>query len=228
MKYALIFFIILLSLSTYAQFGIIADKDGYVNVRTGKEAGSKITDTLKNGHLIFCFENEGNWTNIDYSRNDKKLNGFVYKDRYTLISSYQLVPIVKNDPDAVTLSKDSIAITVTLKAFDKQKHRYRYFKEGKDQIELIDNKKYWGTDGGMPAVEYSSIVIKTGRKIFQLPEQALNNLFEPNLYNTEVNFDAENNILYIQSMNSDGAGAYHVIWKVKNGIYKERYIAYGF
>ncbi|MBX2920678.1 MAG: hypothetical protein KF746_00700 [Chitinophagaceae bacterium] len=228
MKYALIFFIILLSLSTYAQFAIIADQDGYVNVRTGKETGSKITDTLKNGHLIFCFENEGNRTNIDYSKNGKELNGFVYKDRYTLISSYPPVPMLKNEPNSVTLSKDSIEVVVTQKLFDRRSHKYTYFKENKTQIELIDNKKYWGTDGGMPAIEYSFIVIKTGREIFQLPEQALKNLFEPNLYNTEVNFDAENNILYIQSMNSDGAGAYHVIWKVENGIYKERYIAYGF
>jgi hypothetical protein len=212
----------------YAQFAIIADKGGYVNVRTGKETGSKITDTLKNGHPIFCFENEGNWTNIDYSRNGKELNGFVYKDRSTMISSYPLISILKNEPNSVTLSKDSIEVVVTLKLFDKRNHKYTYFKEDKTQIELIDNKKYWGTDGSIPAIEYSSIAIKIGRKAFQLPKQTLKNLFEPNLYNTEVNFDVENNILYIQSMNSDGAGAYHVIWKIEDGIYKDRYIAYGF
>lgn len=228
MKYASVFFIILLFLNTHAQFAIIADKDGYVNVRTDKEAGNKITDTLKNGHLIFCFEDTGNFTNIDYSRNNKKLNGFVYKDRYTLISSYRSIPTVKEGTNIVTLSKDSIEVVIIQKSFDKRQHKYSYLREAKDQIELINNKVYWGTDGGMPIFEYSSVAIKIGRKIFQLPKQAINNLFEPNLYNTEVNFDADNNILYIQSMNSDGAGAYHVIWKIENGIYKERYIAYGF
>ena len=29
-------------------------------------------------------------------------------------------------------------------------------------------------------------------------------------------------------MNSDGAGSYEVIWKIEKGVYKERYIAYGF
>lgn len=36
------------------------------------------------------------------------------------------------------------------------------------------------------------------------------------------------NIVYIQSMNSDGAGSYEVIWKVEKAVYKERYIACGF
>ncbi|MBX3256659.1 MAG: hypothetical protein KF862_21160 [Chitinophagaceae bacterium] len=228
MKHALVFLIIQLSLNTHAQFAIIADQDGYVNVRADKGTGSKITDMLKNGHLIFCFEDTGNWTNIDYSRNDKKLNGFVYKDRYTLISSYRSIPVVKERTNAVTLSKDSIEVIITQKSFDKRQHKFSYCKEAKDQIELIDNKAYWGTDGGIPAFEYSSVAIKIGRKTFQLSQPALSNLFEPNLYNTAVNFDTDNNILYIQSMNSDGAGAYHVIWKIEKGIYKERYIAYGF
>jgi hypothetical protein len=29
-------------------------------------------------------------------------------------------------------------------------------------------------------------------------------------------------------LNGDGAGAYYVIWKIVNGVYKDRLIAYGF
>jgi len=29
-------------------------------------------------------------------------------------------------------------------------------------------------------------------------------------------------------MNSDGAGYYGVIWKIEKGVYKSRYIVYGF
>ncbi len=112
--------------------------------------------------------------------------------------------------------------------FDKSKHKFKYYKEADHQIELIDNKKYWGDDGEMPKREYQSIKIKVGQRIIELPKSALENLYEPSLALTQVNYDKENNIIYIQSMNSDGAGGYEVIWKIEKGIYKERFIAYGF
>lgn len=61
-----------------------------------------------------------------------------------------------------------------------------------------------------------------------LPKNALEGLYEPALNNTQVNYDKQNDILYIQAMNSDGAGSYEVVWKIEKGTYKERYIAYGF
>ena len=98
----------------------------------------------------------------------------------------------------------------------------------KSRIKLINGKQYWGTDGEMPKSEYKSIIIDFGRRKIILPKVALDNLFEPNLTNTEVNYDQINDVSYIQSMNSDGAGGYQVIWKIDKGIYKNRFIAYGF
>jgi hypothetical protein len=43
-----------------------------------------------------------------------------------------------------------------------------------------------------------------------------------------VNYDNINDIIYIQSMNRDGAGAYGVIWKIEKGIYKAKFIVHGF
>jgi hypothetical protein len=40
--------------------------------------------------------------------------------------------------------------------------------------------------------------------------------------------DKENDVIYIQSMNSDGAGGYVVAWKIEKNIYKERAIFNGF
>ena len=100
-----------------------------------------------------------------------------------------------------------------------------FYKEYKDQLEYINNKKYWGTDGEIPKTEYKSIEIYIGIKNSR-PEIAIDNLFETSLYNTQVNHDKTNDVLYIQSMNSDGAGSYEVIWKIKKGVYKERYIAW--
>ena len=114
------------------------------------------------------------------------------------------------------------------KSFEKSKHIFKYDKEEKDQIVLIDNKQYWGTDGEMPKTEYESIKLVVGGKGIVLPKSAFANLYEPNLSMTQVHYDKTNSILYILSENSDAAGSYEVIWKVEKGIYKERFIAYGF
>jgi hypothetical protein len=228
MKPLYTFLLIFLSNLTFGQFAIISDKDGYSNIRSSAETENTITDKLENGHLIYCFENKGNWINIDYTKNNKELNGKVYKDRVKLISDYKTIPQQSETANSVVYAKDSVKIIVTQQKFDKNKYRFCYYKDAEDQIELINGKRYWGTDGEEPSSAYKSILIYIGKKKINLPPTALENLFEPSLYNTQINYDSENNILYIQSMNSDGAGSYEVIWKIEKGIYKIRYVAYGF
>lgn len=64
------------------------------NVRSTAEIGNNIMDTLKKGHLIYSYATNGNWINIDYSKDKKSLNGQVYKDRVELVSEYQNIPIL--------------------------------------------------------------------------------------------------------------------------------------
>ena len=54
------------------------------------------------------------------------------------------------------------------------------------------------------------------------------NLYEPNFEYTRVNYDVKNRTLYIQSLNSDGAGGYAVIWIIENGVFKKKVISRGF
>ena len=215
-------------ISSFGQFAIVSDKDGTLNIREDGQPNSKVVDKLKNGHLIYCFEKKSNWTNIDYAINGKELNGYVYKDRYKLISSFSKIPISTKKGNEVILENDSIQVTITQSNFDKKKHKFKYVSEYPDQIELIDNKKYWGTDGGMPTKKFDKIVIKVGTKIITLPKYAFDGLYEPSIYSAEVNYDYKSDTFFIQTINSDGAGSYLVIWKVINGIYKERLVAYGF
>ena len=218
----------LVSSFAFGQFAIIHDTDGYCNVRSSAEKGNNIFDKLYNGHLIYVFENQGNWTPIDYSKKGKELNGLVYQNRLIPISSYHGIPLLTIDKLKVVLQKDSLQIILTQQDFDRTKHRFSFNKEYKDQIQNIDGKKYWGTDGGFPQTEYHYIEVNFGKTKLKLPKTATENLYEISLYNTKVNYDMTNNIIYIQSMNSDGAGSYEVIWKIEKGVYKERYIAYGF
>ena len=79
-----------------------------------------------------------------------------------------------------------------------------------------------------PPAEYKSIVILTGSRKIVLPHTAFDNLFEPDIYNTEVHYDPLHDTFYIRSQNGDGAGAYDVIWRVVKGMYTDRDIEYGF
>lgn len=226
-----LFFIICLTITAsfaFGQFAIISDKDGFCNVRSSSEKANNIIDKLKNGHFVYCFPNSTNWIDIDYSKDNKDLNGQVYKDRVIFVSSYLKIPILTEANNKITLQKDSIKVVVIEQKFDKTKHKFSFYKKAKDQIELVDNKKYWGKDGGVPTREYKSIEVNIGQRKVSLPKAAFENLYEPSLYNTKVNYDKTNDIVYIQSMNSDGAGSYEVIWKIEKGVYKDRFIAYGF
>jgi hypothetical protein len=212
----------------FGQFAIIYDKDSFCNVRSSAGKSNNIIDKLENGHFVYCFPNNTNWTDIDYSKKNKDLNGQVYKDRLIFVSSYLKVPILTKGNFKIILQKDSVKVVLSQQEFVISKHKFTYYKEDKNQIALIDDDKYWGLDGCVPTRQYKSIEITFGQRKILLPKNAFENLYEPSLRNTQVNYDKTNDILYIQSSNSDGAGGYEVIWEIEKGVYKERYVAYGF
>lgn len=228
MKLLCTFLLTILVKLSVAQFAIISDKDGYCNVRSEAATGNNITGKLQNGHFVYCLGNKGNWTNIDYTQNAKEHNGYVYADRLTQISGYNSIPVLSKGENSISFQKDAVKITLTQQKFNKQQYKFSYYKDAPTQIERINGKQYWGTDGGLPTTAYQSVIIQIGAKTLRLPATALSNLFEPNLENTIINYDQKNDILYIHSMNSDGAGAYDVIWRIEKGVYKDRYVAYGF
>lgn len=233
MKIKINIFLLLLFLSVNTllaqEFAVIADPDGYTNVRKENNAHSQILDKLKNGHLVCIMNPEGNWWNIDYASNKEELKvGYIYKDRFKFISTFEEIPLLKKSKNEVILGKGNFEIKLTDKEFEKEDHRFVYSKDFPDQVLKIDGKDAWGIDGNIPKREYKSIFIKYKNMRLTLPPKALENLFEPNLESTKINYDRIKDILYISTMNSDGAGSYLVVWKIEKGMYKERFIAYGF
>jgi len=230
MKIITTFILVVLSNLAVAQFAVIDDKDGYCNIRRTAALGNNVQDKLENGHFVYIMESDGNWVNVDYDLKDQHNinNGFVYKDRLKVVTAFEKVGMLSKGANNAVFKNDSIKVTVTSQPFDKTKHTFTYDKEMKDFIGKIDGKQAWGTDGNMPAVEFKAITVMLGSKTMMLPKLALENLFEAHIATMEVNYDKTNNTLYIQASASDGAGSYFVIWKIVNGVYRERYIAYGF
>lgn len=228
MKHSITLLLLHLCLTASAQFAIVHDKDSTVNVREDANPNSTIIDKLHNGDLIYCFEDKGNWTNIDYAKKGKEQNGYIYKDRHTAIATFTPLKKIREKSNSITLQKDSITVTLTQSKFEKRLHKFTYLKDYPTQIKLIDNKPYWGKDGGMPTSQFNTITISIGQRMYTLPKIALQGLYEPSLFSAEANYDKDNDILYIQTSNSDGAGSYEVIWKIEKGVYKSRLVAYGF
>lgn len=228
MKYLLIITLSLLRFNSSAQFAVVSDKEGYVNVRAEAGTGNKVIDTIGNGHMIFCFEDNGNRTEIFYMKNGNISYGHIYKDRYKAVAGFEKIPFSHQSDSVVHLQKDDIKIILAAGRFEKNKHRFAYHKENREQLELIDGKPYWGLDGGMPTSAYQPIRLSWGGKQIVLPDTATADLFEPSLFNTEAYYDASAGTLYVLSLNSDGAGSYHVIWRIEKGVYSGRLVAYGF
>ena len=202
--------------------------DGFVNVRSSAEKGNNISDKLENGFIVYYFEPEGNWINIDYKKNGKELNGYIYKDRIKYITDFQKIPLKSELDGKVILENENVKIEISETKFIKEKHKLEFLNNDKSILVKIDNLQIFGKDGGFPKREYKSIKIEINNIKMELPNIALKNLFEPSLYNSKSNYDQKNDILYILSSNSDGAGSYEIIWIIEKKKYKYRIEAYGF
>lgn len=159
---------ILLCHFSYGQFAIVADNDGYVNVRADTGLGSKIKDTLHNDHVVYCFDPTGRWISIEYSTGKYSwINGYIYHDRLKRISDFENIP--RTSRDACRFGKDSLIVEVTAKPFIKSNYHLTY---DKGSLQLVNGKGYLGTDGEVPKTTYKSIIVTIGSKMIELPRAA--------------------------------------------------------
>src|SRR5215207_7147867 len=103
------------------KFAMLQDKDGYCNVRKSADTAANVTDKLNNGHFVYCFEKKGNWSDINYTKNEAELKGYVEHDRLKIIADYESLSVVTKAGTSVTLSKDSLRVIVTQQKFDRRK-----------------------------------------------------------------------------------------------------------
>lgn len=209
---------VLLLQTSFAQFAIVKDKDGYVNIRQEAGTSAAIKDTLSNGQIVYCFEPEREWLPVDYKKKGKNWSGYIHQSRLVPVSSFDSFSVVKQHDSLLHLKRDNIEITIASAKFSKAGRRLQFKKfESGNFLTGIDNKTAWGTDGNIPARSYRFIKIKSGGKEILISKQFLNDLFEPNMHMTEAYLDRTTGNLYISALNSDGAGGYAVIWVVKDG-----------
>ena len=226
MKFFILLFL-LISDIVFAQeeaFAVINDKDGYVNVRKGKSAQSKVLKRLNNKTIVFVYNydkaTDGNWIYTDEE-------GYIYNDRVKWIHKFPIIAKGIAKGNTIVFEGKEIQVILTSGKFDKSKHSFEYFKEFSTGIEVIDDALLYGTDGKMPTTEYRSIEINIHGKRVSLPKDAYSDLYEPtfSIDHNSVHYDKENDILYIVANNNYAERPYKVCWQIEKGVYKGRKVS---
>lgn len=211
----------------FAQFAKIVDKDGFVNVRSGADAKSKIIGQIKSNEIVYIFNGDDfdEWQIVDYAtKNDRLLTGYVHHSRIKLLSTYEQIPSVFTTENEAEFTLRNIDVKIKTADFDyeKNKQNFKTVQYEKHAVQQYKNQEVWGTDGTIPKTNYQSITIKIDGKTIEIPAKEMENLFNPNAENSECYYDEKNKKLFIISMNADGAGSYEVLFTIENGKYRGR------
>ena len=226
MKFFILLFL-LISDIVFAQeeaFAVINDKDGYVNVREGKSAQSKVLKKLNNKTIVFVYNydkaTDGNWIYTDEE-------GYIYNDRVKWIHKFPIIAKGIAKGNTIVFEGKEIQVVLTSGKFDKSKHSFEYFKDSPTGIEVIDDELPYGTDGKMPTTEYRSIEVNIHGKRVSLPKDAYSDLYEPTFLtdHNSVYYDKESDILYIVANNNYAERPYKVCWQIEKGVYKGRKVS---
>ena len=127
----------------HADFGLIQDKDGYVNVRENSSLSSKVTSKLNNNEIVSCVMDEET-SNFCLVNASNGVSGFVYKNRINNFTGYTSIKLSQYSIEKVVFSDKKLIVEVYAKntILDPKfcKGEYKYF----------NGNIFFGTDGSLP------------------------------------------------------------------------------
>jgi hypothetical protein len=217
MKKILFFVSLFMTCFAQAQFGIVQDKDGYVNVRDEQSTSSKIVGKLNSNTIIPIFneENEGlknsNWLLVEYQA---EASGYIYKDRIKKIEDFETIKPIKSSSNSIEFSISDYKIQLETQKFNPKNHIIT--KEG-ELIHSIDGKDFYGSDGVLPQIEFKSFKLFFKGQEIIIPKDDYTNLYNLTLSEMKLTYNKALNQYYLFGTFSDGAGVFDTIWVLENG-----------
>jgi len=210
--------------ASYADFGFIQDKDGYVNVRESSSLNSKIKSKLNNNEIVFCVMDEG-VNNFCLVNASNSVSGFVYKNRINNFSGYTSTKLSQYSREKVIYSDKNIIVEVYAKKAISDPKLYKTFKS---EYKYFNDKKFFGTDGSLPDnnfLQLDKIIVKERGNRVEISRTELEQYFFPkNSIDGDKNeladfkiFYLNNNIFILNTFNNGGAAAYNIVLNIKNG-----------
>lgn len=220
-KKTLILLLLFIATKLFSQYGIIEDKEGFVNIREQSNAKSKILDTVHSGRILYFFqvdEQIGEWLDCNYLRNNKNISGYIHKSRVKLIQTLKEIKPVSKKFELIFSNAQTI-ISIKKEPFIAKNNKLKYRKSNPECKEAtylykINGKDVFGTDGDIPREQYGKSTISFQGTTIKLDTDKY---FCPNLEYHKLNWDEKTDTYYLTASNGDGAGAYDVLWVIKNG-----------
>ncbi|MGQ1395161.1 SH3 domain-containing protein [Acinetobacter baumannii] len=208
----------------HADFGLIQDKDGYVNVRENSSLSSKVTSKLNNNEIVSCVMDEetNNFCLVNASNG---ATGFVYKNRINNFSGYTSIKLSQYSREKVIYSDKNIIVEVYAKKAISDPKLYKTFK---GKYKYFNNKKFFGTDGSLPDnnfLQLDKIIVKEKDNRIEISRTELEQYFFPKdgidegkneLADFKIYY-LNNNIFILNTFNNGGAAAYNIVLNIKNG-----------
>ncbi len=210
--------------SSYAVFGFIQDKDGYVNVRGNSSLNSKVTTKLNNNEIVSCVMDEGT-NNFCLVNASNGVTGFIYKNRINNFSGYTSIKLSQYSREKAVYNDKNIIVEVYAKKAILDPKLYKNFK---GEYKYFNNKQFFGTDGTLPNNDFlqlDKIIIKNKDKKIEIGKKDIEQYFFPkNGIDGDKNelgdfkiYYLNNNIYILNTFNNGGAAAYNIVLNIKNG-----------
>ncbi|EHU2110026.1 SH3 domain-containing protein [Acinetobacter baumannii] len=208
---------------SYAHFGFIQDKDGYVNVRGNSSLNSKVTSKLNNNEIVSCVMDKrvNNFCLVNASNG---VTGFVYKNRINNFSGYTSIKLYQYSKEKAIYNDKNIIVEVYAKKAILDPKLYKTFK---GEYKYFNNKKFFSTDGTLPNNDFlqlDKIIVKNKDKKIEIGKNDIEQYFFPkNGIDSNKNELADfkiyylnNNIFILNTFNNGGAAAYNIVLNIKN------------
>lgn len=217
-------------------FAIIKDKDGFVNVRDGNNAKSKIIGKISENQIfedLDAIQNEKNeWVYITYgiskqkkglaNKTEDQAYGYIHKSRILYLSNMPKLRIKITSENNAEFKNEDLTVIIKTGKFIPKDHQ---IKKQDGYISKIDDQYPWGIDGIKPEnlIEIKSINVTYKKESYNIPINNLTGMYSPSFKNTQISVGSDKTI-FISMSNGDGAGAYNVVWTIKDNTVKDQFV----
>lgn len=221
MKTTLIALIVTLLTFQFAigQVAIIQDSDGWTNVRKAPNEQSEVIHKIYENE-VFWYDAETidkgkDWISIYIPKNDFCLGksepnyivGFIHKSR--------LLPLKEMKGYTGT----DFSFQYKLSEFDSTNRIVD--KQAGKWLTAIDGRPVWGTDGNFPVTEVVDIEVKIDGQKIQIYKVFFSDIFE---CDNDLSIFKNGDTYFVYQWNSDGAGAYEIVWVLNKEGLKQRLV----
>lgn len=195
-----------------AQFGIVQDKDGFVNVRDEVNTSSKILAKI-NSNTILTYEDveAKNWLMVEYKPEN---SGYISKDRIKDLIEFEKINPTKKSSTSIQYSFQDYRIAIETQKFNPKNHA---ITKDENTIIAIDNHDILGSDGVLPMTEFKTFKIYYKEKEINVPKEYYAFLYNADLMDLKLTYNKSLNQYYLFGTFSEGAGVFDALWVLENG-----------